>query len=389
MDFKVLQPEFSKALLTCGKSILSRANLPILSNVLIKASTKGIEIVSTNLETATKVQVGGKVGAFGEITLSGKMILEFVSQLPEGEVKFEKLGEEVIITTKGYSGRFPTMPPEEFPAIPKIEKGISLEVDSVEFAERVLKIIFSAAADEGRPILTGALCEINKNRMRIVVTDGYRLGYEEVAMDSPKNLPNIKINVPARALSEVAKIIAEDNSRDHEDEKGKAKDKINILISDALNQINFKINGVEFTSRLIEGEYPNWQKIIPSTFNTKVTINRAELIKLVKITSIFARESGNIIKLKFEPTGSGKSGKLSVLATSSQVGSSDVSCEVGIVGKGGEIAFNYRYLTEVLLAIDDEEINFEMNESLNPGKITGLDPKDPYFHIIMPVRLQA
>ena len=387
MEFKVLQSEFSRALLTSGKSILSRANLPILSNVLVKAGGTNIEVVSTNLETATRVKMGAKVGSAGEITVNGKLIFEFVSQLPGGELKFEKLGEEVVISTKGYSARFTTMPPEEFPAIPTIEKGVSIEVDSRQFVKKVSRTVFSAAQDEGRPILTGVLCEINKNRIRMVATDGYRLGYEEIEMDALKNLPSMKINVPARALGEVAKIISEGILQE-EQEKNEKK-KINILISDALNQINFKIDGVEFTSRLIEGEYPNWQKIIPSVFNTKVKINRVEFIKLVKITSIFARESGNIIKLKFEPSTGTRSGKLSVLATSSQVGSSEVDCEVGIAGKGGEIAFNYRYLAEVLSAIDDEEINFEMNESLNPGKITGTNLKDPYFHIIMPVRLQS
>lgn len=395
MRFTILQPEFSKALLSCGKSVLTRANLPILSNVLLKASAGELEVLSTNLETAIKVNLKCKIEREGDITVNGKTLFEFISQLPEVELVVEKLGEEVVIGAKGYSGRFATLPSEEFPVIPKIEKGINYAADASEFARRISKTVFSAAVDEGRPILTGVWCEIAKNKMRMVATDGYRLGYEEVGLEGSKVGSSIKLNVPARALGEVAKIIGELESKEEDSEEGGRE--IRILLSEELNQINFKIENVEFTSRLIEGEYPNWQKIIPATFNTKVKLNKADFMKLVKIASIFARDAGNIVRLKFEPDvktsgsqgSSGKIGTLTVAATSSQVGSSDASCEVEMSGPGGEIAFNFRYILEVLSVIEDEEISFEMNESLNPGKITLLDPKDPFFHIIMPVRLQA
>lgn len=396
MKFSTLQSEFSKALLTSGKSILSRANLPILANVLLKASQDRLEVLATDLETATKVGLKCKIENSGETTVNGKTLFEFISQLPEVELIVEKLGEEVVVSAKSYSGRFATLPPEEFPAIPKIERGIDYVVDAGDFARRITKTVFSAAVDEGRPILTGVWCEIAKNKMRAVATDGYRLGYQEIVLEGAKTSASLKLNVPARALSEIVKIIAELTIKDGEDGEAKAQ-RVTIVVAEELNQINFKIGDVEFTSRLIEGEYPNWQKIIPSTFNTKVKINRGTFIKLVKIASIFARDAGNIVKLKFEPSASGsnrqrsngKAGTLTVNATSSQVGSSDASCDVEMSGPGGEIAFNFRYLLEVLSVIEDEEINFEMNESLNPGKITLLDPKDPFFHIIMPVRLQA
>lgn len=376
--------------MSSGKSVLSRANLPILSNVLFKVSSGNLEVITTNLETATKVSLKCKVESGGETTVNGKILFEFVSQLPEGEIVVEKLGEEVVVTTKGYSARFATMPPEEFPAIPKIEKGIKVQVSAGVLERAIAKTVFNAAQDEGRPILTGVLCDISKNKMKMVATDGYRLGYGEVLLGNQKNLPSVKINVPARALLEVAKILSETRQLEELSEKeDKNENEFTLVIAEGLNQINFKLDGVEFTSRLIEGEFPNWQKIIPSTFNTKVKINKEEFVKLVKVAAIFARESGNIIKLKFEPKGGGKNGTFNVTAASSQVGSSDAQCEVEIEGKGGEIAFNYRYLLEVLAVVGEEEINFEMNESLNPGKITSIDSKNPFFHIVMPVRLQS
>lgn len=416
MKFVISQSEFSKALLTSGKSILSRANLPILSNVLIKASAGKVEILATNLETATKVELKCKVESEGKATVNGKTLLEFTSQLPESELVFEKLGEEAIVSTKGYSGRFATIAPEEFPAIPKIEKGFVLEVGCGDFVDAASKVAFSAAQDEGRPILTSVLCDIAKNEIKMVATDGYRLGFQEINTRNSGITSNLKINVPARAINEVAKIILELGLVEVEDDKKDEKNSIKITVSQNLNQISFQLDGVEFISRLIEGEFPNWQKIIPSTFNTKVKIAKDEFIKLIKVASIFARESGSIVKLKFETGSANKSGSaplgggagrvpdgdsagpvparhgagiLRVNAASSQVGSSDANCDVDISGSGGEIAFNYRYLLEILAVVSGEEVNFEMNESLNPGRITSLDPKNNFFHIIMPVRLQS
>ncbi len=397
MKFKIPQADFSRALTACGKSILARANLPILSNLLIRAEGKDLEVLSTNLEAATRAKLKGEVGEGGEVTVNGKMLLEFVSQLPQGELVFEKLGEGVTVSTNGYSGRFATLPPEEFPAIPKIEKGISFEVAARDFVDASAKVAFSAAQDEGRPILTGILCEVSKNKMKMVATDGYRLSFKEVAVASPKVLSSLKANVPARAFAEVARIISDLGLvAAEESDKGKVK-MVSLTIADALNQINFKIKDVplgsgrdaeiEFTSRLIEGEFPNWQKIIPASFNTQAKIEKGEFVKLIRIASIFARDSGNIVKLKFEPQ-SGKSGIFSVSATSSQVGSSDAMVDVEITGKGGEIAFNFRYILEVLSVMEGEEINFEMNESLNPGKITS-EGSPNFFHIVMPVRLQT
>ena len=380
MKFKISQSDFSKTLSVASRSILTKANLPILSNVLISTSKNKLEILSTNLETATKASTSCQTEIEGKITIPGRTLLEFVSQLPEGEVTFEKLGEEVLISTKGYNARIPTIAPEEFPAIPKIEKGDEVKIKTEDFVRGVAEVAFCAAQDEGRPILTGVLCEFKGNKLSLVATDGYRLSFREIPIEKSPGEKNIKIVVPARAVSEVAKVIIENLDGD---------DQLSLVIADSLNQINFKVGNVEFTSRLIEGEFPGWQKIIPSSFTTKARLPKSEFIKLVRIASIFARDSGNIIRLKLENASASKKGTLTVLANTAQVGSTDAQIEAEMIGKGGEIAFNFRYLLEVLSIISGEEVNFEMIESLNPGRITATDDKDNFFHIIMPVRLQA
>ena len=381
MKFKISQSDFSKTLSAASRSILTKANLPILSNVLISASRNKLEILSTNLETATKASISCKTEIEGKITIPGRTLLEFISQLPEGEVTFEKLGEEVLVSTKGYNARIPTIAPEEFPAIPKIEKGYEVKIKTEDFVKGVDEVAFCAAQDEGRPILTGVLCEFKGGKLSLVATDGYRLSFREIPIEKSPSEKNIKIVVPARAISEVAKVIVENI-------EGETGD-LSLVVADSLNQINFKVANVEFTSRLIEGEFPGWQKIIPSSFTTKARLPKSEFIKLVRIAAIFARDSGNIVRLKLESAGASKKGALTVLSSAAQVGSTDAQIEVEMTGKGGEIAFNFRYLLEVLSIIGGEEVNFEMIESLNPGRITATDEKDSFFHIIMPVRLQV
>lgn len=382
MKFVVPQQDFSKALTLAGKSLLTKANLPVLSNLLLTASKNRVEILSTNLETATKVNIGGKVETEGEITLSGKTLQEFVSQLPaDGEIIFEKLGEEAAVSTKGYKARFATIAAEEFPAIPKIGAGHKIKMAGGDFLKAVSRVAFAAAQDEGRPILTGVLCEFKKNKLSMVATDGYRLSFDEIKVLEAPSL-EIKTVVPARAMIEVAKIVSELGVGDEKDGS------FEILISEGLNQINFKLGEVEFTSRLIEGDFPNWQKVIPASFTSKALINKEEFIKVVRIASIFARDSGSILRLKLE-VGGDKKQSLNVSAGGSQIGSGDGQIEVEMTGAGGEIAFNFRYLLEALGVIGDDEVNFEMVESLNPGKLTGIDKESKFFHIIMPVRLQA
>ena len=385
MKFKVNQSEFSKALLTVSKSLLTKANLPILSSILITATKNKVEIVATNLETATETSFNSQIEIEGRVAVVGKTLLEFVSQIPEGEMVVEKLGEEVLVSTKGYKARFNTMNAEDFPAIPKIEKGMEFEVSGQELSNAVSRVAFSASQDEGRPVLTGILLELVKGKVSMVATDGYRLSFQEVVATKSANAglssseSGLKIIMPARAAIEVAKIIAARKGLGVED----GKDGIKINVSDNLNQIVFKVDDVEFTSRLIEGEFPAWQKIIPGEFASKVKIDKNEFVRLVRMASIFAREAGSIIRLKFE----GKT--LEVSANTNQVGSTDLLMDVEVSGKGGEIAFNFRYLLEVLAVLEDEEVYFEMIESLNPGKITTESDKNKFFHIIMPVRLQA
>lgn len=383
MKLTVSQSDFAKALLAVSKSLSARVNLPILANVLLTSAGNKLNVLATDLETAVATSCGCKTSVEGKVTAPGKLLLEFISQIPEREITLEKLGEELVISARGHSARFATMPTEDFPAIPKIENGFIIKFKGGDLSAAVLKVAFCAAVDDGRPVLGGILCEIQKNAVTMVATDGYRLGFQKVGVLGVvgENLP-VKIIVPAKAMGEVSKLIGEASGEGGEGEE------MEMIVAEGLNQLNVKIRNVEFTTRLIEGNFPPWQKIIPDKFTSKVSANREELIRLIRIASIFARDSGNIIKLAIGPRDGSKTNVLKVAAGNKQVGSNEAEMEVELSGRGGEIAFNFRYLLEMLSSVDGQDVNFEMIESLNPGKLTVPGSSD-YFYIVMPVRLQS
>ncbi len=374
------QSDFLRALNVATRSLMLKANLPILSNVLLRSSGKKLEIITTNLETACRVEVEAKVEREGGITVVGRALVEFISQLVGGTISVEKLGEELLISSGDFNARLSTMGPEEFPAIPKIVGGKRIELKPVDLINCVGKVAFCAAVDESRPILTGVLCQLSKKGLTLVATDGFRLGHAHIEVTAGADIGGVSFIIPSKAFSEVAKIVEEQKSVE-----GKEANVI-LLLSDDLNQAVFEVGRVEFTTRLIEGTYPAWDKLIPSNFSTSAKINKEELVRVIKIASIFARDSGNIIRMKLGVEG--KAQFLTVSANTAQVGSSDSKIPFNLKGRGGEIAFNFRYLLEVLSVIDGEEVGFEMNESLNPGKITAASGSASFFHIIMPVRLQ-
>ncbi len=371
MRFQISQGDFSKTLALASKSLPIKPTLPILSNFLINAGKGTLEVDATNLEAATRAKVTCRVEAEGKITVSGKILFEYISQLPEGQIGVELLGEELVVTSKGYGARFATSSAEEFPAIPRISGGIEIELEGESFAAAINRITFAAAMDEGRPILNGVLCDVSKKKFTMVATDGYRLGHVQV--DVVKEVSPLKIVIPVKALVEVAKLITE----------GKTGSSFKFCVAANLSQASFTSEGVEYTTRLIEGEFPNWQKIIPSEFTTRAKLTRDEFMRQMKIAAIFARDSGNIVKLKFE----GK--KLTITSSTSQVASNEINVDIEMEGRGCEIAFNWRYVIEALAAFEDEEISIELNESLNPGKLKGVGSDSSFYHIIMPVRLQG
>jgi DNA polymerase-3 subunit beta len=370
MRFIINQEELSKTLQIITRSVSQKPHLPILSNILFETKKGKLILQATNLEIGTTIILKTEIEKEGKITVPAKIINEFVSSLPLGKISIEERDGSVNLISGKFQARISTIPPDEFPAVPTSEAKPDLELEAFNFQKALNQVIFAAAAEEGRPVLAGVLFDFSPDGLKMVATDGYRLSFRKIPF---KSRLKSKIIVPARSLAEVAKVISEVSGKD---------EKIEILLAAEQNQIIFKISNVEVVSRLIEGEFPDWEKIVPKEFEIKTQVDREEFSKAIRITSVFARDSSNVIKLKIDPK------SIIMSANTKEVGDNVSEVDAKVTGGEGEIAFNYRYLIDVLGVLEAKDVNFEIIGPLNPGIFKAEKDQD-FFHIIMPVRLQG
>ena len=378
MKVSFLSENISKKISFVGHAVSSRSQLPVLLNLLLVAKKGNFFISSTDLEIGIEVAVAANIQEEGEITVPAKPFYELLGSVSKGKVTLYTKNNSLFFETDKIKTVFQTIPAEDFPKLYE-ERGEKIAVFNAKALDSGLpKIVFAASQDSGRPALSGVLIrrEGKDKGFLMVATDGYRLSLEKgVGLGIPSEKNDSSFLVPSRLIRELISV------RDWGEE-------IEVYSSGKSNQIIFFLKDGVLVGRLIEAEFPNYEKIIPSDFSTRVVTDREDLLRSVKTCSIFAREAANIIKLSLEKGSSSKAGKIVVSASAPSLGETSVEVEAVVEGEENEIAFNARYLLEFLGSVDSEKIIFEMTGPLNPGvfKIEG-DPN--YLHIIMPIRIQG
>lgn len=373
MKVTCLQENLSKGLLTTNRIISSKSQLPILGNILISAENNQLKLSATNLETGINSWVGAKVEEEGGLAIPARTLTELVASLPAGKVSLEAEADLLRISCGGFKASLNGFSAKDFPVVSSSKEGEKLSLSTNSFVEAVSQVVFAAAQDEGRPALAGVKWTSDKEKLTLAATDGYRLSIKKITLKN--DLFGEGLILPARALVEAVHIA-------QEKEKKEEKPEISIFFSPAENQVNFSFQDVEITSRLIEGDFPDFSKIIPQSYSTKVLLDKDAVLKGTRVASVFARDSANIIRWEI------KKGRLTMSANSPQVGENTSEIEVKTDGEEGEIAFNFRFLLDLLNAVKDEEIIFEMSGPLNPGVFKSASD-DSFLHIIMPVRVQG
>ncbi len=373
MKFSILQENLNKGLNIVNRFIVSRAQLPILNNILIKTDQGRIKLSATNLEIGINFWLGARVLKEGEICVPARVLTEYITSLPPEKINLESKKNLLEVSSNSYQANFVSLPSVEFPVIPTLKKKPEISLKLKDLSKSIAQVTFASTQDEARPALTGVLIKTTKDGLMLVATDGYRLSLKEIkGIKGLEKLTKQKeILIPSRALIEIGKIISE----------GQRDDALGMSISKENNQVIFSTSSVEVISRLIEGKFPDFERIIPDKNTTKVTIDTESFFQAVRSASIFARESANIIQ--FEISGS----QLEIISNSPQVGENRIKLEVKTEGKKGKIAFNSRYLLDFLNSLNSELLTFEISTSLNPGVFKPVDDKS-YLHIIMPIRVQ-
>ena len=379
MQAIILQENLNKGLSVVSRIISSKTTLPILNNILISAEEGKLKLTATNLETGINLWLPAKKEKAGKLTIPAKDLTEFVSSLPAGKIKLKKQQERLQLISRSYKAVFNGASTVEFPKVPSLRDKVipakklkKIELETGKFVKAIKHVCFSAATDETRPVLTGVRISCIGGDFQLVATDGYRLSVKTMKLRKKTDIPALII--PAKALIEVARIIG--------GEEGEEKEKkLKVAILEEGKQIIFSFNNIEVVARLIEGEFPDFTKIIPEKGETKIIIDKEDFNRAIKASSIFARRSANIIKLKVE------SSKLKVMANAPEVGKNEVELSVKFQGKETQIAFNCRFLQDFINSYDKETFVLELSGVLKPG-LFRTEKDSSFLHIIMPVRLQ-
>src|SRR3989344_1970926 len=359
MKLQVLQEELTKALLTCSRFASTRIQLQVLSNILLKAEKNKLVTSATNLETSISIAMGAKVIEDGEITVPAKTFTELISHLGSGQINLETDKETISIKSSGFDSVVPGMNAADFPQIPK-EVGLdNIKLPSKNLVDALGSTLFAVSVDEIRPVLTGVLLIMKENNILLVSTDGFRLSQKKIKVDYKDE--EKKLIIPKNALSEVMRLASFAES-------------VSFSYKKSDNQVIFSAANSTLSSRVIEGEFPDFERIIPRKTGIKVTVDKEDLLRAVKLSSVFARDAANVIKMKIAD------GEVEVSAESNVSGRETAKVEAKVEGekvKDFVIAFNFRFLEDFLAVAKDDSITMEFSDPNSPTLF--LDPKETEF----------
>ncbi len=382
MKLICLQDNLNQGLSIVSNITAKNINLPILNNVLIKAKNNVIKLSTTNLEIGINCLIRGKVEKEGVFTVPAKVFSDYVNLLTNNQVSIELIENELNIKTSNSKTRFKGNNPEEFPVIPELEKENIYTVSVKDFKEGVSGVIFAVALNNSRPEINGVVFDFD-DKLTIAATDSYRLAEKKIPFKTSNKKKN-KIIVPARTLQEILRVLSivkNDLSSDKDSY-------INISISTD-NQILFNFsdlnigpeNNIEIVSKLIEGKYPEYKEVIPTDINTDVVVDKNDLIKTIKKSSLFTKSGVDSIKISFL----NKTNELTVFSANTETGENLSKIPITIKGDDNEITLNYRYLLDGLQHIEGDDVRILLVNKDTPCLLNSTKNKD-YLYIIMPIR---
>jgi len=367
MKTTVKQSELLAAVKIAQKAITSRAQLPILSSIKIEANQTECFLSATDLFLGIKVKINAVSSSPGVAVVSGKDFRELLSTAPEGDVELIREEDQLLVTSRGFKARFSLFNSNDYPDFPEVSgKSIVFPLPQLEAIEK--KAFFAASSDQTRPLLTGVLLAKGKEFWEAITTDGYRLTRTELKdLDIGENISSLLI--PAQSLKEVINI-----ARDGKVERVKA------IVSTQNQQLLFQVGGNSIYVRLLEGEYPPYQKIIPPSFSLRVEVDREELLNHVKRALIFCQNTSNIVRFSLGDN-------LKISSTSGALGTYQGEIELEkSEGEKNEIAFNGRYLLDFLVSSNEGVVIFMMVEPLKPAVFCW--PNSPNsIYVVMPFRV--
>ncbi len=373
MNVSVMQENLARGLGVVSRAVSSRATLPVLANVLLKTEESGLKLTATNLEIGINCWVPGKVEVQGEITVPARLLTDLVASLPNQRIDLQLSAKDrtLKVSCGGSRSSIKGIDADEFPVVAAIGETPATSVDARALRDALQQVVFAAASDESRPILTGVLTKLTGDTMTLAAADNYRIAVRTLKLERPVS-PEMSIVVPARSYAELMRILPD------------AEAPIEITVTPNKSQVLFHVEGIDLVSRLIEGQFPNYEPVIPQSHASRAVLDREAFLSGARRAQIFARDSANIVKIEFGGETSDGEG-VSITAHAADVGDNADALEAAVEGSPTTIAFNARYLLDVLANLGTEQAALELSGPLAPGVVRGVGRED-YVHVIMPVR---
>jgi len=369
VKLSLMQENLARGLSTVSRAVSSRATLPVLANVLLKTQDGGLRLTATNLEIGMSAWVPGKIDTDGTMTVPARLLTDVVGGLPGGERVDLEMESDNTLTIR--AGRYQThlrgIEADEFPVIPSAGDRPTTQVSQKALKRALSEVTFAAASDETRPILTGVLTRFAGETMTLAAADNYRIAVKTV--DLMNSVEETSVVVPARSYSELMRVL------------GDTDEPVDLNLAQAKSQIIIKIDTTEVVSRLIDGQFPNYQSVLPTSHSTRALVDRDELLKAVRLSALIASSAANVVRLGFGEDGSDGI----TIAAAADIGDAEGQVEAQLEGDPVTIAFNARYMVEALQNMEADQLAVELSGPLAPGVLKPVD--DPaYVHVIMPVR---
>ena len=361
------QKDLANALNITNKAVSINNTLPVLNNVLVKAEAKKLFFTTTNLEIAISYWIDADIKNEGEITIPSRLLTNYVGYLKDNEVKLSvEEGNSVLLETNDSKSKIKGIPSAEFPTIPTVEKEGGFTIQAKDMSMAISQVAFAAAINTTRPVLTGVYFLVSKNELKMVATDSYRLAEKTLKIENSTG--DISCIVPSKTILELGTILS------------LVKDESPVEVIVSKNQIFFGVDKIRITSRLIEGQFPNYQQVIPKASKTSVNIDCNDLSLALKRINLFAKENNNKVLIKVGD------GTLAITTDTTQYGVGEIELKSKSEGGPNEIALNSQFVLDVLTNINSSSIVMELGEKTGPAIIKSADKKD-YIHIVMPLKI--
>jgi DNA polymerase III subunit beta len=376
MKLSCLQENLNRGLSIVGRAVATRTTLPITNNVLLSAEEGRLKLVATNLEMAISCWIGAKIEEQGSITVPARLLTEFVSSLPNDTIAMNLSPQTKTLGLKcaRFEARISGVDAKDFPPIPNIEDGVTSKIKVEDLRKGIAQVVFAAATEESRPVLTGVDAQFEGGTLTLAAADGFRLAVLKLPITNSVSQKTEAI-IPARTLAELNRLI------------GDQEETVDITLNPNKSQILFRLKNVELVSQLVQGSFPNYSQLIPKSYNTRVIVNKDEFLRATKTASIFARDGSGIVRLVVTPGSESNPGKISVSARSEEIGDDVGEIDATVEGDDSKIAFNGKYLTDVLSVLKEAQVALETTSPSSPGLIRPVGA-DNYMHVVMPMFVQ-